>query len=208
MKRTVDIAAAAIALLVLLPVLLVVAAAVKLDSAGPVLFRQVRVGRRFRPFFIYKFRTMVVGADCRGPAITSSCDARITRLGRVLRLTKIDELPQLLNVLKGQMSLVGPRPEVPKYVEMFRDDFAEILQARPGLTDLASLKYRNEAETLAQAAQPEREYVTRILPDKIALSKEYLQRASLAFDVMLIARTLAVVVEGSWPGLSRRRSAG
>jgi lipopolysaccharide/colanic/teichoic acid biosynthesis glycosyltransferase len=143
---------------------------------------------------------MVAGAHRQGPAVTAGGDRRVTRIGALLRLTKLDELPQLLNVIKGDMSLVGPRPEVPKYVELFRDDYAEILQARPGITDLASVKYRNEADVLAHAVEPEHEYVTRILPEKIGLSKEYVRRASFAGDLVLIARTLATVVEGTWPG--------
>jgi lipopolysaccharide/colanic/teichoic acid biosynthesis glycosyltransferase len=189
-KRLLDVAASLAGLVLLSPLLLAVAAAVKLTSRGPVFFRQERVGRGFRPFRILKFRTMTVDAPQRGGAITVGDDPRITRVGKFLRKTKIDELPQLLNVLKGDMSLVGPRPEVPRYVELFRDDYAEILQVRPGITDLASIRYRDEASVLARAADPEREYVERVLPEKIALAKEYVRRRSFRLDVTLIAQTL------------------
>ena len=187
-KRAFDISVAG--LIVLLPLLLLVATAIKLDSSGPVFFRQWRVGRRFRRFGIYKFRTMIDDAFDRGLPITVGQDSRITRVGKILRKTKIDELPQLLNVLKGDMSLVGPRPEVPRYVELFRPDYEHILKVRPGLTDLASLKYSDEASILGQSANPERDYVARLLPDKIRLAKEYIQRSSLLFDVKLIVETI------------------
>jgi lipopolysaccharide/colanic/teichoic acid biosynthesis glycosyltransferase len=170
--------------------LLLVATAIKLDSSGPVFFRQWRVGRKFRRFGIYKFRTMIDDAfDC-GLPITVGRDSRITRVGKILRKTKIDELPQLLNVLKGDMSLVGPRPEVPRYVELFRPDYEHILKVRPGLTDLASLKYSDEASILGQSANPEGDYVARLLPDKIRLANEYIQRSSLLFDAKLIVETI------------------
>jgi lipopolysaccharide/colanic/teichoic acid biosynthesis glycosyltransferase len=181
-------------LLILSPVLLLVALLIKLDSQGPVFFRQERIGRNFRPFSIYKFRTMVVDAPQRGAAITAGGDPRITRFGRLLRKSKIDELPQLINVLRGEMSLVGPRPEVPKYVELFRQEYDDILRVRPGITDLASLKYRDEAAVLAAAQNPEQEYVARILPEKIQLAKQYIRNASFLFDLKLILRTLLKVV--------------
>jgi lipopolysaccharide/colanic/teichoic acid biosynthesis glycosyltransferase len=189
-KRAFDILVSVAGLIVLLPLLLLVATAIKLDSSGPVFFRQWRVGRRFRRFGIYKFRTMIDDAFDRGLPITVGRDSRITRVGKILRKTKIDELPQLLNVLKGDMSLVGPRPEVPRYVELFRPDYEHILKVRPGLTDLASLKYSDEASILGQSANPERDYVARLLPDKIRLAKEYIQRSSLLFDVKLIVETI------------------
>ena len=189
-KRAFDILVSVAGLIVLLPLLLLVATAIKLDSSGPVFFRQWRVGRKFRRFGIYKFRTMIDDAVDRGLPITVGRDSRITRVGKILRKTKIDELPQLLNVLKGDMSLVGPRPEVPRYVELFRPDYEHILKVRPGLTDLASLKYSDEASILGQSANPERDYVARLLPDKIRLAKEYIQRSSLLFDVKLIVETI------------------
>jgi lipopolysaccharide/colanic/teichoic acid biosynthesis glycosyltransferase len=193
-KRLFDLIAAAVGLLVLSPVMLVAALLIKLDSRGPVFFKQERIGKDFRPFLIYKFRTMVEDAPQRGAAITAGVDPRITRVGRYLRQAKIDELPQLINVLKGEMSLVGPRPEVPPYVERFRKDYDEILKVRPGITDLASLKYRDEAAVLAAAKDPEQEYVTCVLPEKIKLAKEYICKASFLFDLKLIFRTLFRIV--------------
>jgi len=190
MKRLVDISISLAALLALSPLMLVIAAVIKATSAGPAFFRQERIGRNFSPFRIYKFRTMVRNADSMGRLLTCGADPRMTRVGRLLRKSKLDELPQLLNVLKGDMSLVGPRPEVGKYVDLFPHEFRELLRVRPGITDLASLKYSNEAALLARYPNPEQVYVERILPDKIRLAKEYLERSSVLFDLNLIARTL------------------
>jgi lipopolysaccharide/colanic/teichoic acid biosynthesis glycosyltransferase len=190
MKRGFDIVIAFAGLVLLFPLLCLAALLVKLDSPGPIFFRQERMGRKLRPFLIYKFRTMVHDAPHKGRPITVGADPRITRVGRILRKTKLDELPQLFNVLKGDMSFVGPRPEVRQYVELFRQDYEEILQVRPGITDLASLTYRHEADILGRAEHPEEEYVQSILPDKIQLAKEYLRRSSLLFDVTLICKTL------------------
>ena len=188
MKRLLDIVVAATALIMLAPLFGVVAVLIKIDSRGPVLFKQQRIGLHFRPFWIYKFRSMRIGAP--SPLhLTIGADPRITRVGGFLRRSKIDELPQLFNVLKGDMSLVGPRPEVPYYVELFRSDYQEILRVRPGLTDLASLKYSDEAALLGRAENPEEEYIRRLLPDKIELAKEYLRRSSFFFDIRLIFDT-------------------
>lgn len=196
-KRALDIVASGLGLLALAPLLCVVAALVRATSPGPVFFRQQRMGRNFRPFRIYKFRTMVADAPSRGGQITAGeRDPRITAIGRVLRKTKIDELPQLLNVLWGDMSLVGPRPEVPRYVEMFRRDYEEILQVRPGITDLASVKYRDEAAILGQHEDTETVYVRDILPDKIKLAKTYVAERTLWLDLKLIFQT---VLGGSAP---------
>jgi lipopolysaccharide/colanic/teichoic acid biosynthesis glycosyltransferase len=190
MKRTLDIAVAAVGLMVLSPILLLVAALIKIDSWGPVFFRQERIGRGFKPFRIYKFRSMIKDAPQMGSLITCGDDPRITRIGRFLRKTKIDELPQLINILKGEMSLVGPRPEVRQYVELFRKDYEAILKVRPGITDIASLKYRDESTLLAKLPNPSQVYVTELLPDKISLGKEYIRRASFFFDLTLILKTL------------------
>ena len=190
MKRPFDIVAATAALFILSPLLGLAALLIKLDSPGPVFFKQERIGRSFRPFWIYKFRTMVRDASTRGGLITVGEDRRITRVGRILRKTKVDEIPQLINILKGEMAIVGPRPEIRHYVELFRRDYEEILKVRPGLTDLASLKYRDEAALLRKAANPEDEYRTRVLPDKIRLAKDYLRRSSFLFDLGLILKTL------------------
>ena len=189
-KRSFDIIMSIGGLLVLSPLFFVVSALIKLDSKGPVFFKQERVGRNFHVFFIYKFRTMAQDAWRRGPPITCGEDPRITHLGRFLRKSKIDELPQLINVLKGEMSLVGPRPEIPRYVEMTREEYAEILKVRPGMTDLASLKYRDEAAILGKYRKPEEEYVQHLLPEKIALAREYIERSSLLFDISLVVRTI------------------
>lgn len=190
MKRTFDIVMAAAGLILLSPLLLLAALWIKADSRGPVFFRQERIGKGFRPFLIYKFRTMVESAPGEGNPITYGNDSRITRAGRMLRKTKLDELPQLLNVLKGEMTFVGPRPEVPQFVQMFRQDYEEILKVRPGITDLASLKYRNEAEILGRAADPRQEYIACVLPDKINLGKQYVRSSSLGFDLRLIFKTV------------------
>ena len=189
-KRLIDVALASVALVLLAPLLLLIALLIKLDSAGPVFFRQERMGKGVQPFLIYKFRTMVQDAPQKGGALTLGQDPRITRLGRWLRKTKIDELPQLLNVLRGEMGFVGPRPEVRKYVEMFPREFEQILEIRPGLTDLASLKYRDESEVLGRFENAEEAYVKVILPDKIRLAQQYLERSSVFFDLTLICKTL------------------
>ncbi|MGD9646700.1 MAG: sugar transferase [Pirellulales bacterium] len=193
-KRAFDVVASAAGLLLLAPLFLLIAAAIKLSSRGPVFFRQERVGKNFESFRIYKFRTMVVDAPKLGGQITAGRDPRITSVGHLLRKTKLDELPQLINVLTGEMSLVGPRPEVPKYVEMFRPQFAEVLSVRPGITDLASVKYRDESEILGNADDPEAAYVETVLPDKLALASEYVRQASFWFDVRLILATLWKIV--------------
>jgi lipopolysaccharide/colanic/teichoic acid biosynthesis glycosyltransferase len=199
-KRAFDLLVAVVGLIVFSPILLLVAVLIKLDSRGPVFFRQERIGYGFRPFLIWKFRTMVQDAAGKGGLITVGQDSRITRIGRVLRKTKLDELPQLINVLKGEMSLVGPRPEVRRYVQLFRQDYEEILQVLPGITDPASLHYRNEAEVLGQMSDPELAYIAHLLPEKIRLAKEYRKQASLRTDLTVIAKTLVSI----W-GLDRRK---
>jgi lipopolysaccharide/colanic/teichoic acid biosynthesis glycosyltransferase len=196
MKRVFDVIVAAGGLLLLTPILLLVSLLIKLDSPGPVFFTQERMGRKFRSFRIYKFRTMVPDAPRLGGKITAGADPRITRIGRYLRWTKVDELPQLLNVLKGDMSVVGPRPEVRQYVELFRSDYEEILQISPGITDLASVHYRHEAELLGRAENPEDRYVKEILPEKIKLAKEYLHRSSFFFDIAVLLKTFVAIVKG------------
>ena len=190
MKRVFDIVVASLGLFLLFPFLLVVALLIKLDSRGPVFFRQERMGRGFRPFFIYKFRTMLQDAPLKGSGVTFAGDPRITLVGRFLRKTKIDELPQLINVVRGEMSLVGPRPEVRQYVELLREEYEEILKIRPGITDLASLEYRDEEAVLGQSENPEAHYLRWVLPDKIRLAKEYMRRSSFFFDLALILKTL------------------
>ncbi len=195
MKRTFDIGVSFVGLILLSPLMLLAALAIKLDSPGPIMFRQKRIGKGFRPFLIYKFRTMVQGASDRRRSFTVGDDPRIISSGRFLRRTKIDEIPQLINVLKGDMSFVGPRPEVPEVVELFRSEYEEILKVRPGITDLASLKYRDEAAVLEQSENPEEEYLRRVLPDKINLSKEYIRRSSFFLDLTLILKTVRKLFE-------------
>jgi len=191
-KRLFDVIAAALGLLLLLPLLVLIAVWIRVDSPGPALFRQIRVGRHGVPFTIHKFRTMRVEA---GAAITVGADPRITRSGRLLRQAKLDELPQLWDVLRGAMSLVGPRPELPRYVELYPAEMRErVLSVRPGITDPASLAFSHEAELLAKARNPEREYREVILPAKLALSADYAARASLTTDLGLILRTLVRVL--------------
>ena len=189
-KRAFDLIVSLAGLIVLSPLLVVVALLVVLDSGRPVFFTQVRAGRHFHPFQLFKFRTMVTDAAAIGRPITVGDDPRITRVGHWLRRSKLDELPQLWNVVRGDMSLVGPRPELFVYVQMFQEDFDRILRARPGITDAASLHYRNESDALAQASDPEGEYTTRILPDKLRRSASYLERSTLRSDVALIFRTI------------------
>ena len=196
-KRLFDIIFSLAGIVVLSPVLLLAALLVKLDSKGPVFFRQERIGRNFVPFRIIKFRTMVADADRRGPLVTSGGDSRITRAGRFLRRSKLDEIPQLFNVLKGEMSLVGPRPEVAKYVEIFRPAYAEILEARPGITDFAALEYCDEEEVLKRYEDPEEGYVNEVLPAKIDLYRKYQRERGFLTDVKLIVMTVAKILRSS-----------
>jgi lipopolysaccharide/colanic/teichoic acid biosynthesis glycosyltransferase len=196
LKRGVDIALAALLLTVSLPLLAMAAIAIKLDSEGPVLFRQARMGRRFRRFQIWKLRTMV---NCRrGPAYTLSEDPRITRAGRWLRRHKVDELPQLWNVIRGEMSLVGPRPVVPELALECRQAYKRLLKVRPGLTDPATLKYCHEEESLSLVPDPHRFYKTIVVPDKLRISAAYLEHANLRSDLGVMARTALVLVPASW----------
>ncbi|HNT38912.1 MAG TPA: sugar transferase [Rubrivivax sp.] len=202
-KRAFDVFGAALALVLLSPLLLVLALIVRLDSPGPVFFRQARVGRFGRLFRIHKFRSMVADAAALGPPLTVGADARITRSGRWLRRTRLDELPQLIDVLQGHMSLVGPRPEVPKYVQHYPPALrARALALRPGITDPSSLLHLDEAALLAAAADPEREYVERILPRKLQAAVDYAERATLWSDLGVIARTLGALL-----GLRREQGA-
>ena len=194
-KRLFDIAFALLALLLLGPLLLLVALWVRLDSPGPVFFRQQRVGRTGQLFDIYKFRTMQTGAEAMGPQITVGEDARITHAGAWLRRSKVDELPQFINVLRGDMSVVGPRPEVPRYVAQYPADVREtVLSVRPGITDLASIEFRDESALLARSSDPERTYVEQILPAKLRHAQEYVRTRSLWLDLRIIARTVLAVL--------------
>lgn len=191
-KRLFDMVCAALGLLVLSPVLLVCALLVGLTSPGGVLFRQERIGKDGVPFTIYKFRSM--RKDNAGLKISTSRDTRITPVGRVLRKTKLDELPQLWNVLKGDMSFVGPRPEVREYTDLYTPEQRQVLLLRPGITGLASIRYRNENELLTASDDPNRTYIEEIMPAKLALDLEYIPRACVSYDIKLILETLVTVV--------------
>ena len=188
-RRLLDLAVAIALLLILAPILTVLAIAIRLDSSGPAFFRQERIGRGGRAFRILKFRTMRVDAESRGVQITIGRDPRITRVGEILRRYKLDELPQLLNILRGEMSWVGPRPEVPRYVALYTAEQREILEYRPGLTGPASLKFSDESSLLAEQPDPERYYREVLIPAKIAEDLAYLSGATLLSDAQLLAKT-------------------
>lgn len=188
-KRGIDVLASAAGLVVLSPLLLALVLAVRLTSPGPVFYRAHRIGRDGTPFRLYKFRSMVVNADKVGPAVTVAGDRRVTPVGRFLRKTKLDELPQLINVLRGDMSLVGPRPEDPRYVALYTPEQRAVLRVRPGITSLASVTYRDE-ESLLHGEDWERLYVEKIMPEKIAIDLDYVQRATPWHDIQIILRTI------------------
>ena len=193
LKRTFDFLASFFGLLLLSPLILCIAVWVKCDSKGPIFYRQVRVGKDGREFKLFKFRSMRVGADRAGLLTLGDRDPRVTRSGFWLRKTKLDELPQLFNVLVGDMSLVGPRPEVPKYVALYTPEQREVLSVRPGITDTASLEMRNEAELMAQQVDPEGYYMNVQIPLKIKLAKEYIAQQRLLSDLELVVRTIGVM---------------
>lgn len=195
MKRLFDLTCATIGLLVCAPVFALIALAIKLDSTGPVFFRQVRVGRNGRPFRIHKFRSMHIAVKGQRE-ITVNNDPRVTRSGKLLRKWKLDELPQLIDVLRGAMSLVGPRPEVPRYVELYPSDMRSlILSVRPGITDLASIQFRDENTLLDQAGDPEAVYIHQILPEKLRLQAEYVRERSFFYDLRILWQTVIKVIK-------------
>lgn len=194
-KRLLDLLGAGLGLLLLAPLLGLIALAVKLDSPGPVFYRQLRVGRGGREFRIHKFRSMTHDPRERGPQLTVGGDVRITRVGALLRRSKLDELAQLIDVLRGDMSLVGPRPEVPRYVAAYPAALRDkVLSVRPGITDFASIEFRDENELLARSADPERAYREQVLPIKLALQARYVDEVGVGTDLKLIARTLAALL--------------
>lgn len=195
MKRLFDITASGLGLIALSPLFAIMAVWIKCDSPGPVFYRQVRVGRGNKDFRIFKFRSMRVGSDKKGLITVGGHDPRVTRSGYYIRKYKLDEFPQLINVFLGDMSLVGPRPEVRKYVDMYTPEQMHVLDVRPGITSLASLRYRNENELLAQAADPDRCYIEQVMPDKIAIDLEYVAHAGLWTDIKLIFSTLAAIIK-------------
>lgn len=194
LKRLFDIVASGCGLIVLSPLFIVLAIWIKLDSKGPVFYRQVRVGRGNRDFRLYKFRSMRVGADKQGLITVGGRDPRITRSGYFIRKYKLDEFPQLINVFVGDMSLVGPRPEVRKYVDMYTAEQLRVLSVRPGITDLASIRYRNENELLEQAEDPDSYYEQVIMQDKLRINLEYVDNHSFVNDIKLIFMTFWEIV--------------
>ncbi len=194
MKRAFDLIFSAVGLVLLAPLLVALAFLVKLGTRGPVFYRGVRVGWREKPFRIFKFRTMVVDAEKLGGASTPGDDPRVTPVGRLLRKYKLDELPQLFNVMKGEMSLVGPRPQVPWAVAQYTQDERAVLHVRPGITDYASVRFRDEGEILRGSQNPDKDYFEKIHPEKMRLSLEYIRKQSLWLDCQILAMTLAAVI--------------
>lgn len=194
MKRLFDIMASGLGLIVLSPLFAVLAVWIKADSKGPVFYRQTRVGRNNRDFRLYKFRSMRPDSDKLGLITVGGHDPRVTRSGYYIRKYKLDEFPQLINVFIGNMSLVGPRPEVRKYVDMYTPEQMRVLTVRPGITSLASIRYRNENDILAAAEDPNRCYVEQVMPDKLAIDLEYVDRATLWNDIRLIFSTFREII--------------
>lgn len=189
-KRLFDIVASGLGIIILSPILILISIAIKLDSRGQVLFKQVRIGKDLREFKILKFRSMVVNAQKMGMSITLDKDKRVTRVGKFIRKTKLDELPQLFNVFMGDMSLVGPRPEVPEYVKLYSEEDKKVLLIRPGITDLASIEYRDEARLLKESENPNETYINEIVPAKLALNKKYISKMGFFYDIGLIFKTI------------------
>ncbi|HYG51386.1 MAG TPA: sugar transferase [Flavobacteriales bacterium] len=196
MKRVFDILCSFTGLIILSPFLILISMAVALTSRGGVFFSQVRVGKNNRDFYLYKFRTMRMGSEQKGQLTVGSRDSRITRVGYFLRKFKLDELPQLFNVLLGDMSLVGPRPEVRKYVDLYTEEQKKVLRVRPGITDYASLEYFEESDLLAKSANPEKTYVDLIMPEKLRINLGYIDKASLGEDLKIIFKTLGRILLG------------
>lgn len=195
LKRCVDLLFSAIGLILLLPLLLILALWVRIDSPGPAFYGQIRVGQGGRDFRLWKFRSMRIGSDAKGLLTVGGRDPRITRSGYYLRKYKLDELPQLWNVFMGEMSLVGPRPEVRKYVKLYNAEQQMVLNVKPGITDLASLEYFEESELLAQSPNPEKTYVEEVMPEKLKLNQRYIETQSLATDFRIIFRTIKRIFE-------------
>ncbi|MPL97446.1 UDP-N-acetylgalactosamine-undecaprenyl-phosphate N-acetylgalactosaminephosphotransferase [bioreactor metagenome] len=190
LKRLMDILASGLGLIFLSPILIIICILIKASSEGPIFFKQVRVGKNMKNFEILKFRTMVPNAEKLGKQITIGEDKRITSVGKVLRKYKLDELPQLFNVFKGDMSLVGPRPEVPKYVKLYSEEQRKVLDVKPGITDLASLRYKDENDILGKVDNPEEYYITVIMKDKLELNLEYIEKNNILIDIYLIIKTI------------------
>ncbi|HHD2603684.1 TPA: sugar transferase [Clostridium perfringens] len=194
-KRMFDLFFSLIGIIITIPIFILVSIMIKLTSKGPIIFKQERVGKNKKIFYIYKFRTMT---DCDDKAsdrqVTVINDQRITRIGRILRKYKIDELPQLYNVLKGDMSFVGPRPEVKKYVKFYEEEYDEILKIKPGITDLASIEYIDENTIISKYSDPEKIYIEEVLPKKLMLNKRYIEEMSIKNDILLILKTIKKII--------------
>lgn len=195
MKRLFDIIASGLGLIALSPLFAVLAIWIKADSKGPVFYRQTRVGRGNKDFRLFKFRSMRPDSDKLGLITVGGHDPRVTRSGYYIRKYKLDEFPQLINVFKGDMSLVGPRPEVRKYVDMYTPEQMRVLEVRPGITSMASIRYRNENEILAEADDPDKAYVEVVMPDKLAIDLQYVGRANLWTDIGLVFETLGAIIK-------------
>ena len=193
LKRLMDLVVASVGLILLAPVLLIVGILIKIDSPGPVFYRGDRIGKDGKPFKMLKFRTMVIHADRMGAALTHGGDPRVTRIGRLLRKWKIDEIPQLINVVRGEMSLVGPRPESPVYVQYYTPEQKQVLTVKPGITGQTQVRYRHEETLLGQCADPEKDYVEKIMPQKLAIDLEYIENRSMLLDLALLFETFLAV---------------
>lgn len=195
MKRLFDVVASAIGLILLSPIFLVMAIWIKLDSKGPVFYKQIRVGKDGVDFKLFKFRSMCLDADKKGLLTVGGRDPRVTTSGYFIRKYKLDEFPQLINVLIGDMSLVGPRPEVRRYVNLYSEEQLKVLSIRPGITDLASIRYRNENDLLEKAENPEKFYIDVIMQDKLSINLEYVENQNLFYDVKLIFKTFLEIAK-------------
>jgi len=189
-KRIFDFFSSLMGIFLFLPFYFIIGILIKIEDKGPILYKSRRIGQNFKPFYLLKFRSMIVNADKIGPLITKDKDPRITKIGKFLRKTKLDEFPQLFNVLKGEMSIVGPRPEVEKYISYFKKDYEKILSIKPGITDYAAIEFRNEEEILNKFKNTEESYIREILPKKINLYKKYLNEVGFITDLNIIFKTI------------------
>lgn len=194
LKRLFDIVSSTLGLILLSPVFLIIAAWIKSDSRGPVFYRQIRVGKNGQEFLLYKFRSMMTGSDKKGLLTVGNKDSRITQSGKCIRKFKLDELPQLINVILGDMSIVGPRPEVPKYVALYNEEQRKVLKVRPGISDWASIRFRNENELLAHAENAEKFYISEVMPEKLMMNLEYVRRNNFWMDIKIIFMTVKKLV--------------
>lgn len=192
-KRLLDLLGSTVGLLIFSPILIILAIAIKLDSKGPVFYMQERIGKGGLPFKLFKFRSMYTGADKKGLLTVGGKDNRVTKVGYFIRKYKFDEIPQFLNVFFGDMSLVGPRPEVKKYTDLYNSEQREVLNVKPGMTDYASIEYRNENDVLAASADPEKTYIEEIMPHKLELNKKYISEAGLFTDIKILFITFKTI---------------